>query len=214
MSLPHAYEPILYADRREPFYVLEGVSGIGKSTLTELLRRRLGASSLHTLHTPHSGWSPVANGRLRPLPQFAFYLSGVLHAADSVRQARTISPVVADRYVSSVIACHSAVHRVALNEVRLLLGPFLPYLETPDHTFYLRSSEQVLRDRMTAKAADSNLTSDDAELFTVPGRLARLLDNFEAVADEDPTAVVLNTDGKTPDELADWIINHVEAGRA
>ncbi|QEV22314.1 thymidylate kinase [Streptomyces alboniger] len=195
------------------FVVLEGVSGIGKSTLAEVLTARLGATSLHTLSDPHSAWSSQVNERLNALPQFAFYLSGVLHAADAVRGFRTAGPVVADRYVSSVISCHSAVHGVPLADVARLLEPFHPYLEPPDHTFYLRCSEQALRDRMTAKATGSLLTPDDAELFSVPGRLARLLDNFDSVAAADPTAVVLDTDGKTPGELADWILDHTEHTR-
>ncbi|MGV9878430.1 dTMP kinase [Streptomyces sp. NPDC003006] len=210
MILPTAYEPIAYDGPQEPFLVLEGVSGIGKSTLAELLTARLGASGLHTLPVPHSVWSPLVNGCLHALPQFAFYLSGVLHAADSVRRCRAVRPVVADRYISSVIACHSAVHGVAVAEVTELLEPFRPYLEPPDHTFYLRCSEQALRDRMAAKARCGELTPDDAELFNVSGRLDRLLGNFESVAAADPTAVVLDTDGSTPDELTERILAHME----
>lgn len=213
MILPSSYEPMPYDGAQETFLVLEGVSGIGKSTLAELLAARLDATSLHTLPAPHSAWSSQVNGHLNALPQFAFYLSGALHAADSVRRCRSTGPVVADRYVSSVIACHSAVHGVPLAVVARLLEPFHPYLEPPDHTFYLRCSEQTLRDRMAAKATGSLLTPDDAELFDVPGRLARLQDNFEAVAAADPTAVVLDTDGKTPGELADLILEHTEHAR-
>lgn len=68
MSLPRAYEPDQANGHGEPFYVVEGVSGIGKSTLAERLKYRLEDSSLHTFHTPHNGWSVVANKRLQPLP--------------------------------------------------------------------------------------------------------------------------------------------------
>jgi thymidylate kinase len=214
VNLPHAYDPLPNDGQQEPFIVLEGVSGIGKSTLTKLLTERLVGTSLHTLPDPHSGWSGQVNRQLRPLPQFAFYLSGLLHASDAVRQARTVGPVIADRYVSSVIACHAAVNRVDIEDVTRFLAPFRPYLESPHHTFYLRCSEAALRDRMTTKAAATGLTPDDRDLFGVPGRLAMLLANFEEVAAADPTAVAVDTDGKTPEELADWITNHLEADRA
>jgi thymidylate kinase len=148
------------------------------------------------------------------LPQFAFYLSGLLHASDRIRHSLTIGPVIADRYVSSVIACHSAVHGIETDEVTRLLGPFRPYLTAPDHTFYLRCSEPVLRQRLAFKEGQDKLTVDDAELFAVPGRLKRLLVNFESVAHVDPTAVVIDTDGKTPEALADRILTHLEAHRA
>lgn len=214
MSVPSAYQPDPHGDRRGLFLVFEGVSGIGKSTLAKTLADRLRATSLHTLPSPHSGWSTTVNSRLRPLPQFAFYLSGLLHAADTVRRHSATGPVIADRYASSVVACHSAVHGLDMDDAARLLAPFRPYLETPDSTFYLRCSEPVLRRRLASKEEGNTLTADDAELFTVPGRLPRLLANFEAAAHDDPTAVVLNTDDKTPGELADWVINHLETTRA
>jgi dTMP kinase len=191
-----------------PFIVLEGVSGIGKSTLTQALTKRLRATSLHTLPAPHTDWSTVVNQRLRGLPQFAFYLSGLLHAADSVRAARTVGPVVADRYASSVIACHAAVHEVAVEEVAQLIEPFWPYLDTPTFTFYLDCSEAALRERLAIK---SDAKQDDLDLFAVPGRLARLLVNFRAVQVADPTAIAVDTDNKSPADLADWIAAQVEA---
>jgi thymidylate kinase len=146
------------------------------------------------------------NTGLRPLPQFAFYLSGLLHGSDSIRRTRQVSPVIADRYVSSVIACHAAVHNVDVETVTGLLVPFRPYFEVPTHTFYLRCSESSLRERLTSK---QDVTDDDTALLRIPGRLARLLDNFQAVANADPTAVPLDTDGKAPDDLADRIIDRL-----
>ncbi|MFF3380829.1 dTMP kinase [Streptomyces sp. NPDC002680] len=194
-----------------PFVVLEGVSGVGKSTLARLLAKQLGATVIHTLTDPHTGWSGTVNRELRPLPQFTFYLSGLLHVADVVRQALRVGPVVADRYVASVMACHAAVNRVGLGQVQELTAPFLPYLVAPDATFYLVGSDSSLKERVGTK---TDVKQDDTDLFDVPGRLARLRENFRAVADGDPTAVTLPTDGRSPADLADIIVKHLEAGRA
>ncbi|GGP84642.1 dTMP kinase [Streptomyces melanogenes] len=212
MSLPTAYSPIAYDDYpRSVFCVLEGVSGVGKSTLARLLAKRLGGTALHTLASPHEGWAEEVRHQLRALPQFAFYLSGLLHASDRARQSLTAAPVIADRYASSVIACHGAAHGVDPEDVTRLLAPFRDYLAAPDHTFYLRCSEEVLRERMHGKG---DRKQDDADLFEKPGRLKQLLANFEAVAATDPTAIVLETDGRTPDQLSDMIVLHVETSRA
>ncbi|MQS36805.1 dTMP kinase [Streptomyces katsurahamanus] len=210
--LPAAYRPTPRSENRQGlFVVLEGVSGIGKSTLTALLARRMNATSLHTLAGPHTGWSLEANEQLRALPQFAFYLSGLLHASDRVRQAVTIGPVVADRYASSVTACHAAVHDLDPVEVAVLMDPFRPYLIVPDATFYLACSEATLRERMARKL---DIKHDDTDLFDVPNRYKQLLDNFEQVAAGDPTAVILPTDGRSPDQLADTIATHLEEAGA
>ncbi|MFE5915566.1 dTMP kinase [Streptomyces sp. NPDC002285] len=191
--------------------VLEGVSGVGKSTLARRLAKRLDATVLHTLTDPHTGWSDAANDELRPLPQFAFYLSGLLHTSDVVRQALSRGPVVADRYASSVIACHAAVNRACLDQVRELITPFQPYLVAADITFYLLGSDRSLRERMGTK---TDVKQDDTDLFDVPGRLDRLRENFLAVAETDPSAVVLPTDGHSPDGLADIIVEYLEDRRA
>ncbi|MEU8779097.1 thymidylate kinase [Streptomyces sp. NPDC048606] len=209
-TLPHAYLPVPHdEDRQGVFLDLEGVSGIGKSTLARLLATRLKATSLHTLPEPHGTWS--RDPRLRSLPQLALYISGLLHASDRARQALTVGPVIADRYTPSVIACQAAAHGADPADVARLLEPFRPYLLAPDHTFYLVAEEDTLRDRIKGKA---DVKQDDADLFGVPGRFKQLRENFEAVAATDPTAVVLVTDGLTADQLADAIVAHVGGPRA
>ncbi|MFI2616667.1 dTMP kinase [Streptomyces sp. NPDC018584] len=211
MSLPTPYQPVDFGGAAGPLIVFEGVSGIGKSTLTKTLVSRLGGTGIHTLSMPHSGWSDAANCKLRSLPQFAFYLSGVLHGSDAIRRARQIGPVVADRYVSSVVACHAAVHGIEVDVVTRLMEPFRQYLEVPTRTFYLRCSERALRARMATK---QDLKQDDTDLFAIPARLRRLVDNFEAVAAADPTAVVVDTDDRTPEELTNTVLSHLEDSSA
>ncbi|MEU7296374.1 deoxynucleoside kinase [Streptomyces exfoliatus] len=208
MTLLHgAYTSGSATPRGGPFIILEGISGIGKSTLARLLTERLGAFSLHTVPEPFIPWAPVINEQIAALPQFAFYLSGVLHSTDLIRDHLADGPVVADRYISSVIAYHSAVHELDMQQVRGLLDPFKPYLVHPDHTFYLRCNDTSLRTRMAAKK-DRN--KDDRDMMNVPGRLDRLRRKFDAVAAQDPTAVIVDTDDRRPEELADLIMDHVQ----
>ncbi|MFJ7271084.1 dTMP kinase [Streptomyces sp. NPDC099050] len=209
--LTSAFQPIPYDEHHDhPFLVLEGVSGIGKSSLAALLAHRINGTSLHTLAPPHSGWSDEAH-RMSPLPNLAFYLSGLLHVSDHVRRALALGPVIADRYAPSVTACQAAIHGVDTTDVDRLMAPFFPYLVVPAHTFYLRCSQATLRERMAVK---DDTKQDDTDLFGVPGRLKQLMTNFETVAANDPTAIVLDTDGLTPDDLAHAIIAHLENPRA
>ncbi|GAA1417447.1 hypothetical protein GCM10009601_11490 [Streptomyces thermospinosisporus] len=58
-----------------------------------------------------------------------------------------------------------------------------------------------------ARKKDRN--QDDHDMITVPGRLERLRANFDEVAANDPTAVTIDTDDRTPGELADIITRHL-----
>lgn len=203
----HPYATDDFTARKGPFVVLEGVSGIGKSTLARVLTARLDATLLHTVSHPHRDLTPDVNAALKPLPQLAFYLSGALHVADIARRGLEYGPVVADRYISSVVACHAAVHGVPLADVAAYTKPFREYMARPDWTFYLRCSESTLRDRHDRKP---DVTSDDRGVFGVPGRLAALLANYGTLAEMDPTGVMLDTDGYTPDELAAQIVGIIE----
>ncbi|MEW5354422.1 dTMP kinase [Streptomyces sp. 16-176A] len=201
-----AYKPGAPARRNGPFIVLEGISGIGKSTLARRLAERLDAGTLHTVPGFYMPWAPVMNANTRALPQFAFYLSGVLHASDIIRNRLEHGPVVSDRYVSSVLAYHSAVHELDMAQVAELLAPFRPYFLVPDRTFYLRCTDRTLRTRMAGK---KDYNQDDHDMITVPGRLERLRSNFAETAAADSTAVIIDTDDRTPGELADTIIGHL-----
>ncbi|MFS0692620.1 dTMP kinase [Streptomyces nitrosporeus] len=209
--LPAAFEPTPYDEYHDASFVaLESVFGVGKSTLTAELAHRLTGTGIHTLAPPHSGRSDEAH-RMRPLPNLAFYLSGLLYVSDRIRCALAIGPVIADRYASSVTACQAAIHGVDIAEVDRMIAPFRPYLVIPDHTFYLRCSEATLRERMAVKG---DTKQDDTDLFAIPGRLKQLTANFEAVAKDDSTAIVLDTDGLTPGDVADLITAHLESHRA
>ncbi len=157
---------------------------------------------------PHTPWAPVINEQAGALAQFAFYLSGVLHSTDLIRCYLARGPVVADRYVSSVIAYHSAVHLLDIEQVRGLIAPFAPYFVQPDHTFYLRCTDATLTARMAAKG-DRN--RDDDDMMNVPGRLQRLRANFDTTAAQDPTAVLIDTDDRSPAQLADLITHHMKS---
>ncbi|MFI6423277.1 dTMP kinase [Streptomyces sp. NPDC050842] len=205
-GLHGAYDPGAPVDRRGPLVILEGISGIGKSTLARVLADRLDAATLHTVPDHYMPWAPVMNARTAALPQFVFYLSGVLHASDIIRGHLARGPVVSDRYISSVVAYHSAVHELDMDQVRALIGPFRPYLVQPDRTFYLRCTDATLKDRMASKA---DYNRDDDDMMRVPGRLERLRANFDAVAAQDPTTVIVDTDDRTPEDLADLILNRI-----
>jgi thymidylate kinase len=191
------------ASRAGVFIVLEGISGSGKSTLARLLAARLPARVLHTVPAPVSDLQPYVNANARPLPQLAFYLSGVLHASDLAREGLQHGHVIADRYLNSVIANHAAVHELPNDTVTAVIGAFTSYLAAPDLTVYLHTSPGELARRMRAKA---DQTRSDRDLLTDTSLLQRLQGQYDQIAAADTTARHLHTTGRSPAGLANLII--------
>jgi thymidylate kinase len=203
-----SYQPAV-GDLAGLFVVLEGISGSGKSTLARLLAAGLRGRAFHTVPAPVSDLQPYINASARPLPQLAFYLAGVLHASDLARNALQHGHAVADRYLSSVIANHAAVHGLDNDAVAAVIAPFTGYLATPDLTVYLHTSPSELARRMRAKP---DQTCSDRDLLSDANLLQRLQDHYDQMAATDPTARHLHTTGRSPAELADLIIAMLPAG--
>ncbi|MER7500426.1 deoxynucleoside kinase [Nonomuraea pusilla] len=205
--LPAAYQA---ADtpRSGIFVVLEGISGSGKSTLARHLAERLDCRAFHTVPAPISDLQPYVNANARALPQLAFYLAGALHSSDLARQALVHGHAVADRYINSVVANHSAVHGLDNGSVAATIAPFVGYLTQPDMTVYLHTSLDELTARMTAKP---DQTASDRDLIADRALLRRLQEHYDQIADGDPTAYHLHTDNRTPEQLADHLGDMIHA---
>lgn len=201
ISATPAYQPVT-GGAAGLFIVLEGISGSGKSTLARLLAARLRGQAFHTVPAPVSDLQPYINAVVRPLPQLAFYLAGVLHASDLARAALQHGHAIADRYLNSVIANHAAVHGLDNDTVAAVTAPFTSYLTVPDLTVYLHTSPHELARRMRAKP---DRTRSDHDLLTDSSLLHRLQDRYDQIAATDHTARHLHTTGRTPGELASLI---------
>ncbi|GLY33463.1 deoxynucleoside kinase [Kineosporia sp. NBRC 101731] len=209
VELPSCYQPPI-TSRVAPFLAVEGISGSGKSTITNLLTGRLDASYLHMLPKPLSTMSGYVNDHGGTLTQWAFYLAGALDAGDTVRHTLASAPMVTDRWVNSVIANHTAVNSLDLNTVREMFAPFLRYLPVPDLTIYLETSEEELLRRFHSRP---DRTPQDRLLVRRPGLLTTVMDYYRRLAAEDPTAVTITTDGHTPEELTEQIALLLETRR-
>lgn len=190
---------------------VEGVSGSGKSTLARLLANRLAARTLHVMPPPLKFLAGYINQHGTPLTQFAFYLAGVLDAADTIREHLAVGNIVTDRYVNSFIANHTAVNNLNLEAVTGLAAPFMAHLPRPNLTVYLDVSEAELRRRMEIKP---DFSKSDRLLLEREGLLDQVQGLYRQLAAHDPTAVHVKTDGRTPEELAEEVHNLLETAHA
>src|SRR6266849_5567551 len=138
------------------FLVIEGCNGVGKSTITEYLSARAGAS---TFHYPPEFVSfrrdAQLDERLAPLPRLAYYLAATLHLSDLVRAQLKQSHVVCDRYLASPLSLMIAEAAIQETEARDLIQPFLSYLCMPDLTLLLTAEHAAAGARINKRSRES-----------------------------------------------------------
>ena len=140
------------------FLVIEGCNGVGKSTITEYLCARTGASSFHYPPEFVSFRRDVhLDESVAPLPRLAYYLAATLHLSDLVRAQLTQSHVICDRYLASPLSLMIGESAIEETEARHLTEPFESYLCLPDLTLLLTSEHAVASTRIQNRSLESGM---------------------------------------------------------
>jgi len=140
------------------FLVIEGCNGVGKSTITDYLSARAGASSFHYPPEFVSFRRDVhLDECLAPLPRLAYYLAATLHLSDLVRAQLTQSHVICDRYLASPLSLMIGESAIEETEACRLVEPFLSYLCMPDLTLLLTAEHGVASTRIHNCSLESRM---------------------------------------------------------
>ena len=140
------------------FLVIEGCNGVGKSTITEYLCGRLGATAFH--YPPEFvafRGNVNLDERVASLPRLVYYLAATLHLSDLVRAQLARSHVVCDRYLASPISLMIGESAIQETEASQLTEPFLSYLCMPDLTLLLTADHAVASARIHKRSRESGM---------------------------------------------------------
>jgi thymidylate kinase len=185
------------------FLVIEGCNGVGKSTITEYLSARAGASTFHyppefvnfrrDVHLDQS---------VAPLPRLVYYLAATLHLSDLVRLQLKQSHVICDRYLASPLSLMIGESAIDESEAYRVLEPFLSYLRMPDLTLLLTAEHAVASARINKRSRESG------KLTPVAQRVLESKDFFYQRQDASRRwgmrlgpVVELNTTNLSPEEM-------------
>jgi thymidylate kinase len=134
----------------ENFYGLEGLDGVGKTTVRETLKNR----GCVVLKTPPQSF-PIRRelyDDLNVTSRFMFYLMGVILAGNEAKKIAKSEPVLCDRYLLTTIAAHEAMG-LSLPVINIMM-PILRSIPTPCNTFLLVADEEERIRRMTIRGAN------------------------------------------------------------
>ncbi len=138
------------------FLVIEGCNGVGKSTITEYLSARTGASTFHYPPEFVSFRRDVhLDESVAPLPRLIYYLAATLHLSDVVRAQLKQSHVICDRYLASPLSLMIGESAIEESEACRLVKSFLSYLCMPDLTLLLTAEHGVASARINKRSLES-----------------------------------------------------------
>jgi len=190
-----------------PFLVLEGVDGTGKTTVGKALARQAGGVYMKTPGDQYKAIrSHIDNGTPKEA-KLLFYLATVLDASAQIRETLRSQPVICDRYIWSSLIPHAAYHDEYLGELESIWQPFAQSLTQPTNTILLTVSEEEQLARMGRDRDMANLSASDRFcLNTDRRRKVRTL--YETIAERDGWSVV-DTTHRDPEEVAQEIRERV-----
>ncbi len=209
-------DALVSPEERPFFLVVEGTSGVGKSTLVSRLAVRLHATAFH--FPPE--WRRFRDEnrmdeRMTPLTRLGYYLAGVVHLSELVREALSTRAVICDRYLPSVIGLMVAEGVFSEDEVLAHARPFERKLVRPDLTILLVGDHETVAERLRGRevreglslSVNSRRTVDDAGYFVANrdsvARHARALGQ----------TVMIDTSARSPSEVEARAADLIQAYR-
>lgn len=89
-----------------PFIALEGLSGVGKSSVAMALAAQLNGQVYKTPCETLCSIRDIVDRQYSLNARFLFYLAGVYQASDEIRQILPRHPIICDRYILTTVCYH------------------------------------------------------------------------------------------------------------
>jgi thymidylate kinase len=178
---------------------LEGANGTGKTTLCQLLSRKLAVPAC--LGTDEAWFSDAFKTRMiRDAEWFAsamFFLSGCFEQM-RVFRSRSDSLIVMDRSLWSTLAVHAAESPERLESILAMLRPIAAQIYVPDLTLVLDASFETCQTRIARKSGAARLLDN---LTANAAFHAREQEFYRWLARQRPEFLFLDANEAAPEDL-------------
>lgn len=131
------------------FFVFEGLSGSGKTTIAKKFAKKIGAKYFKTPPHPLDEIRDfIDDGNLTD--RYYFYLNSIFLSSELIKKTLYKKHVVCDRYIYTTLAFHAALG-VTVHSVEEL-----PFLKKPDHVFLVECQNKLRHSRLLSRGLTFN----------------------------------------------------------
>jgi len=179
------------------FLVVDGIDGVGKSTIVQLLSEKIGAITYKTPPKIFQRLKRVISLK-NPKFRFWFYLTSLVWASIEICILKRYKSVVCDRYIYTTIAYHKS----AGVNVSFCIRFCSHFILMPDRSLYLWARPEILKKRINSRrfisSVDMIFLKDDRLRKKIHRNFLELKKSFKLEA--------IDTSDISPEEVIELIL--------
>jgi dTMP kinase len=176
-----------------PFIAIEGIDGVGKTTVSEILARLLHGRKLRTPPKLFGRTGRLIDLQPTDPSTLLYYLSSVVWVSARARELVKSRPVICDRYLDSTIVYHSVYGNAELCRRVVKELPIL----APDLTVHLTANKEARESRLETRGGALSFSE---RLFQDKAIAEHAEEMFDSLVD-----LTIDTTGLMPMEVAEKI---------
>lgn len=176
------------------FIVLEGVDGVGKSTLCSVLAQRLGATPYATPPKKYLALREQVDKDASPEAHYNFYRDGICDASEEIQSLLADGRrIVSDRYWLSTYTYHQIMGvKVSKDDFKSVVTPTL--------TVILALNKEMQIKRMF----DRGMSTGDKRMFNQQQELTKAF--FQNILEFNMPFIVIDTQAFSPEACAEIVV--------
>ncbi len=182
-----------------PFVVFEGVDGSGKSEVSAIVAEKINALHLESPMEPFVEIRNYVDNNLSEKGRLLFYLASNFDLSRYVQEKRKSTSIVCSRYFHSTLIGYSSRNNINIEEFYKSCFVASTDFESPSLTIFLAVSEEVQRQRISARGRSKNSVTDYKCLNDEAYRNSLFM-NYVSIANKESWFVV-DTSSKPIDEV-------------
>lgn len=183
------------------FVTIDGVDGVGKTTVARLLAATSGFQYYKSPSGPFEDLRKEVDKYASPVGRYCFYRLALQHDSVAITELLKVGPVVADRYIASTVAYHTVLDP-RIGQIHSETG-----LVRPTVQILLSARPEVRIERLERRRAGEMRKASDIKLEDNVALMNNVADVFRGLG-----LVEIDTSDMTPGEVAARIMSKVAGG--